>query len=210
MASRTFPHNAFLVMRRRDQSTALDAPVRRVMVGTDRSETAERAVQWAAAMAERYEAELHVVQVVIPQNPPGTEAGAAEPTRASFAAEDLGGYVRDLAGDRGVARVVMDTDPAMAIVRAAEDAAIDVLVVGNAGMAGRREFLLGNVPNRISHNARCTVIIVNTGSADGIRPRLVDHEAAETDGPTPVGRAAKIAAVLAKHGVRELFVRPDG
>jgi nucleotide-binding universal stress UspA family protein len=64
------------------------------MVGTDRSETAERAVRWAAAMAELYAAELHVVQVVIPQNPPGTEAGAAESTRANFAAEDLNGYVR--------------------------------------------------------------------------------------------------------------------
>ena len=41
-----------------------------------------------------------------------------------------------------------------------------MLVVGNAGMAGRKEFLLGNVPNRISHNARCTVIIVNT-AGDG-------------------------------------------
>ena len=39
----------------------------------------------------------------------------------------------------------------------------DVLVVGNVGMGGRREFLLGNVPNRVSHNARCTVVIVNTG-----------------------------------------------
>ena len=34
-------------------------------------------------------------------------------------------------------------------------------------MAGRKEFLLGNVPNRICHNARCTVIIVNTVAADG-------------------------------------------
>jgi nucleotide-binding universal stress UspA family protein len=29
-------------------------------------------------------------------------------------------------------------------------------------MSGRREFLLGNVPNRVSHNAACTVVIVNT------------------------------------------------
>ena len=160
-----FPHNASMVMGRRTSSTPVDAPVRRVMVGTDRSETAERAVRWAAAMAERYGAELHVVQVVIPQNPPGTEAGAAESTRANFAAEDLNGYVRELAGDRGIAHVVMHTDPAMAIVQAAEDAGIDVLVVGNAGMAGRREFLLGNVPNRVSHNTRRTVVIVNTSAA---------------------------------------------
>jgi nucleotide-binding universal stress UspA family protein len=29
-------------------------------------------------------------------------------------------------------------------------------------MSGRREFLLGNVPNRVSHNSRWTVVIVNT------------------------------------------------
>ena len=33
-------------------------------------------------------------------------------------------------------------------------------------MSGRREFLLGNVPNRISHNARCTVVIVNTAERE--------------------------------------------
>jgi nucleotide-binding universal stress UspA family protein len=36
-------------------------------------------------------------------------------------------------------------------------------------MSGRREFLLGNVPNRVSHNAACTVVIVNT--ADDPRQR---------------------------------------
>ena len=40
-----------------------------------------------------------------------------------------------------------------------------MLVVGNVGMSGRSEFLLGNVPNRVSHNARCTVVIVNTADA---------------------------------------------
>jgi predicted unusual protein kinase regulating ubiquinone biosynthesis (AarF/ABC1/UbiB family)/nucleotide-binding universal stress UspA family protein len=209
-----------MVMGRRTSSAPVDAPVRRVMVGTDRSETAERAVRWAAAMAELYGAELHVVQVVIPQNPPGTEAGAAESTRANFAAEDLNGYVRELAGDRGVAHVVMHTDPAMAIVQAAEDAGIDVLVVGNAGMAGRREFLLGNVPNRISHNARCTVIIVNTVSPNGPAAAVAAppsgvqivtaHEEPEVDEDAHLmGRAARIGSVLGKHGLKELFTRAD-
>jgi ubiquinone biosynthesis protein len=207
------------MMRRKDAATAVEAPVRRVMVGTDRSQTAERAVQWAAAMAERYEAELHVVQVVVPQNPPGTEAGAAESTRASYAASELSTYVGELAGGRGVARVVMDPDPAMAIVRAAEEAAVDVLVVGNAGMAGRREFLLGNVPNRISHNARCTVIIVNTVSGNGPAPGAVSAPGVQVISPGTLeevdedahlmGRATRIGRVMAKHGLRELFSRPD-
>src|SRR6266508_3531823 len=149
--------------------------VARVMVGTDRSETAERAVRWAAAFADAYSAELHVVQVVIPLHPADTQHGTAEVTRARAAAEELQSYATNMAGDRGHAHVVIDDDPALAIVHATEEHDIDVLVVGNAGMAGRKEFLLGNVPNRISHNARCTVIIVNTISPDGdvqvIRPR---------------------------------------
>jgi ubiquinone biosynthesis protein len=139
-----------------------DVMVRRVMVGTDRSETADQAVRWAASFAERYGAELIIVQVVVSRSPAATEYGAAERTRAVAAGEELAIYAKQLAGPRGRALVIVDDDPAMAIVRASEQEAIDVLVVGNVGMAGRKEFLLGNIPNRISHNARCIVVIVNT------------------------------------------------
>ena len=80
--------------------------------------------------------------------------------------------------------MVVDDDPSAAIVDAADEERADVVVVGNVGMSGRKEFLLGNVPNRVSHNARCTVVIVNIdrraergGRAAGTRaalpPRLV-------------------------------------
>ena len=189
--------------------------VGRVMVGTDRSETAARAVQWAASFAERYGAELHVVQVVIPLHPADTEHGAAEVTRARSAADELQVYATGIAGARGKAHVVIDDDPALAIVNATEEHDIDVLVVGNAGMAGRKEFLLGNVPNRFSHNARCTVIIVNT-TGDGAvttiaRPSTAIRASAldtETE-PHLIARGSKIATVFAKHGLKEVFGRPD-
>src|SRR5215204_3444446 len=55
-------------------------------------------------------------------------------------------------------------DPAQGICQAAREEDADVLVVGSVGMQGRKEFLLGNVPNRVSHNAPCTVVIVNTAT----------------------------------------------
>jgi ubiquinone biosynthesis protein len=119
--------------------------VRRVMVGTDRSATGDQAVLWAASFAERYGAELIVVQAVISQSPASTEHGAAEHARAVAASEELTTYARQLAGERGRALLMIDDDPATAIIRAAEQEAIDVLVVGNVGMAGRKEFLLGNI-----------------------------------------------------------------
>src|SRR5438552_2085637 len=169
-------------------------------------------------MADRYGAELHVVLVLVPQHEAGTEAGQAEATRASYAGEELKRYVAELAGQRGHAHVVVDTDPAMAIVRAAEEAQADLLVVGNAGMAGRQSFLLGNVPNRISHNARCSVVIVNTtDGATGARTRAFDVRTgtiaapSDDDEPEPhlLSRATRIGTVMAKHGVNYLFSRGD-
>ena len=123
--------------------------VRRILVATDRSESADRAVRWAADMAERYEAELLVLQVV------AERAAAVLPELERFA-ESLG------------ARALVETadDPSDGICRAAAQEKADVLVVGNVGMSGRREFLLGNVPNRVSHNAPCTVVIVNTAGGE--------------------------------------------
>ncbi len=124
--------------------------VDRVVVASDRSGTATRAVAWAAEMARRYEAQLTIVQVFVPgPPPPGAEA-------------ELAAYAEQAAGPGTRTRVASGDEPAAAIVAAAEAEKADVLVVGNFGMKGRREFLLGNVPNRVSHNAHCTVVIVNT------------------------------------------------
>ena len=123
--------------------------IERILVGTDRSETATRAVKWALDMARRYEAELIVLQA-------GGETA------------ELERYVQDQApGARW--RVDTEDDPAASIIAAAEAEDVDVIVVGNVGMSGRREFLLGNIPNRVSHNARCTVIIVDTSQPEGFR-----------------------------------------
>jgi ubiquinone biosynthesis protein len=190
--------------------------MKKIMVATDRSQSATRAVDWAADMAERFGAELHLLQVLVPEQRPGTEAGAAEATRASFAASELTKVAEQLAGPRGKARVVVDSDPSRAIVQAAEDAEVDVLVVGNVGMSGRKEFLLGNVPNRVSHNARCTVVIVNTSpvQGDGFMRRTPGTAAITTEDETHVEvqghllrRATTISGIMAKHGLRELFSR---
>jgi ubiquinone biosynthesis protein len=123
--------------------------IERILVGTDRSETATRAVKWALDMARRYEAELIVLQ-----------AGGDK--------AELERYVAEVApGARW--RVDSEEDPAASIIAAAAAEDVDVIVVGNVGMSGRREFLLGNIPNRVSHNARCTVVIVDTSQPEGFR-----------------------------------------
>ena len=53
-------------------------------------------------------------------------------------------------------------DPADAILDVAEELGADLIVVGNRGMTGAKRFLLGSVPNKISHHAPCSVMIVRT------------------------------------------------
>ena len=140
-------------LRRRTDDTPT---VSRVLVATDRSETAERAVRFASGMAQRYEAELFLFRVLL-----SDDGVLGEVSR------DLAEHASDLAGDRGRSSVVVAEDPAEAIIEAIRREEADVVVLGSVGMSGRKEFLLRNVPNRVSHNAPCTVVIVQTHGEGG-------------------------------------------
>jgi predicted unusual protein kinase regulating ubiquinone biosynthesis (AarF/ABC1/UbiB family)/nucleotide-binding universal stress UspA family protein len=182
-----------------ESQTKASPTVRRVLVATDRSETADHAVRWAATLAEAYGAELVVLQVLI--GPAGANGKVSDATAA------LERLAQDLAGPRGRARVVSADDPAEAILKAAQAEQVDVIVVGNVGMSGRKQFLLGNIPNRVSHNARCSVVIVNTrplnpnGQPDVVYARPpIDQDAGPTEGEV-IGRALRIGRVLARVGL---------
>src|SRR5947209_20205754 len=141
-----------------------EAPsVKRVMVGTDRSATADRAVRWAANLAASYDAELLLLQILVPRD--GKPESVPDELRTQ-AGIQLQRFAEEHAGPRGRSLVVVGSDPAQIVIDAVSTQKVDVVVVGNVGMAGRKEFLLGNVPNRISHNAECNVVIVNTARPD--------------------------------------------
>jgi ubiquinone biosynthesis protein len=180
--------------------------IERILVATDRSDTATRAVAWAAEMSGKYAAELLVLQVVPPEHLTGQED--AEASRA--AADQLAALTRQVCGERGRALLVFDSDPAEAIVRTCEQERADLLVVGNVGMRDRTEFLLGSVPNQVSHNARCSVVIVNTALIDGPAGYAGEQGSQEDAGPTEgelLGRAARVAQVFAKFGLGDVVHR---
>jgi ubiquinone biosynthesis protein len=101
-------------------------------------------------MAERYEAELIVTQTVRD----GMERATTQ--------RELDAYVAEVVGPDTRTIVREATDTARQMVEIADEEDVDVLVVGSVGMSGRKEFLLDNIPNRVSHLARCSVVIVQT------------------------------------------------
>jgi ubiquinone biosynthesis protein len=195
------------------ETNHLAPSVHRVMAATDRSETADSAVRWAANLAAGFQAELLVFQVLVPGRPEETGPDAME-SACNRARQELTRFSEELADSRGRAQVVIDADPAAAILEAIETEQVDVIVLGNVGMSGRKQFLLGNIPNRVSHNARCTVIIVNTASldrkAETSRPftRPGNRAASAVLEGQLLGRATRIGRVLLKAGVSELFKKP--
>ena len=82
---------------------------------------------------------------------------------------ELTEYTEQVVGPKARPLAAQGNDPARVMVDLAKAEDIDVIVVGSVGMSGRKEFLLENVPNRVSHNAACTVVIVQTHLEGGKR-----------------------------------------
>ncbi|HEY1524534.1 MAG TPA: universal stress protein [Solirubrobacteraceae bacterium] len=141
----------------------------KIVVGTDGSETAERAVEEAVRLTRALDGELHVVTAYRALR--GAKVSAPEGAAKVWAVlpDSQAQAILDEATSRvRVAGVkvephLVERDPADALLDVADRVNARMIVVGNRGMAGPRR-VLGSVPNTVSHGARCNVLIVSTGT----------------------------------------------
>jgi nucleotide-binding universal stress UspA family protein len=143
----------------------------RIVVGTDGSETAAEAVRQAIDLAKLTGGTLSIVSAYAPAAGRRVQAEQAEaPADVQYEIgprEDVNLVLDAAAAEAKNAGIEVQThpvedDPADAILNVAEETKADLIVVGNKGMTGARRFLLGSVPNNVSHHAPCSVIIVRT------------------------------------------------
>jgi nucleotide-binding universal stress UspA family protein len=142
-----------------------------IVVGTDGSETAREAVRQATELADKVGAEVHLVSAYEPipegrlrderQEVPDDVQWMVNPR------EDVNSTLEEATKAIEEAGVKVETharegDPADAILDVAEEKGADLVVVGNKGMTGAKRFLLGSVPNKVSHHAPCSVLIIRT------------------------------------------------
>jgi nucleotide-binding universal stress UspA family protein len=142
-----------------------------IVVGTDGSDTANQAVRQAVDLASAVGAKLELVSAFAPV----PAQRLAEERRQ--APEDLQWVINpredvdatleaaaEVAKEAGVNVDVYPRqgDPADAILDVAEEREADLIIVGNKGMTGAKRFLLGSVPNKVSHHAPCSVLIIRT------------------------------------------------
>lgn len=145
---------------------------RSILIGTDGSETAHTALVRAAQMAAELGARLGIVSAFEAVSDPrerGERGTAREDVQ--WAINPPGEVLallesaRDEAVSAGVKQVetyARQGDAADAIIDVAEEQRYELIVVGNKGMTGAKRFLLGSVPNKVSHHAPCSVLIVRT------------------------------------------------
>jgi nucleotide-binding universal stress UspA family protein len=143
----------------------MEAPKPFIVVGTDGSPHAERALEFAAVEARRRDAVVHVVTawhvpaaVYRPGFAPMMNPSLEESTRqaaeeiAARAAENLRAHGLDAETS------VCHAQAAEALVQQAEGA--DLLVVGSRGHGGFSGLLLGSVSQQCAQHAPCPTVIV--------------------------------------------------
>jgi len=142
--------------------------IQTVTVGTDGSETAEKAVQFAFDVAEKFGAKIVIASSYRPvsedkvrrdqRDAPDDIQWSLNPTQEVDATLKA---AAERAGERGIEAVTeaREGQPADVLCDIAEAYNSDLIVVGNRGMHRK---VLGSVPNSVSHNAPCSVVIVKT------------------------------------------------
>lgn len=120
----------------------------RIIVGTDGSPTAAKAVARAVSVAESTGATLTIMTAA-------REARGRRIVDEAVAAHSDSSATIDT--------LVVDRDPVSALIEAARDGDYDLVVVGNKGLTGvGRFFRLGAVPNKLSHHLPSSLLIVRT------------------------------------------------
>ena len=143
-----------------------------VLVGTDGSTTAAAAVGEAIVLASKLGARLTIVSAYEPiselrlreerQSAPADAQWMVNQREDVLAVLEKARELADAGGVAAIETFARQGDAADAILDIAEEQGCDLIVVGNRGMTGAKRFLLGSVPNKISHHAPCSVLIVRT------------------------------------------------
>ena len=143
----------------------------RIVVGTDGSDTAKEAVKTAIELAKLSKADLEIVSAYEPipsaRLKEEGEGISGDVSHVVNAREDVQFVLDKAAAEAKKSKVDVVThpregDPADAILDVAEENNADLVLIGNKGMTGAKRFLLGSVPNKISHHSPCDVWIVKT------------------------------------------------
>jgi len=136
--------------------------MQKILIGYDASPQAEKAFAFGLDLAAKYHAQVMVVSVASPPEPPEMVETQAVLDNATEYYEAHFAKLRETAAQAGVELecLVLVGHPAEQIVRLATERQVDLIVMGHRGRSVVEQWLLGSVARRVLNHAPCTITIV--------------------------------------------------
>jgi len=182
------------------------ASLQRILVATDFSPHADRAFEWAAALARRFSAQLELVTSVFVMpfapGPPGIGIPADFTRGLREGAERRLAELAARAAGLRVTTTVLHEDPSSGICALAREHRADLLALGTRGRAGLAHVLLGSVAERTARLAPCPVLTLH---ADVSPPKPLKRLLVPTDFSDAARAAGELARRLLEPGGSLVF-----
>lgn len=143
-------------------------PYTSIVVGTDGSATADKAVRHAAQLSALAGCRLVIVTAFESDDDSASDSIPADVrwmVNDRNAADAIARAAREAATGLGAPEVVVQAVRGAAadqLLDTAETFSADLIVVGSVGLASSARFVLGSVASTVSHHAPCDVLVVHT------------------------------------------------
>jgi nucleotide-binding universal stress UspA family protein len=139
--------------------------IEKILVPTDGSEHARKAVEFACDLAVKYGATVYILHVIPALRGRMYDQAALDAVEASFQRDgsEIIKEAESEARNRGVGKVesaAVRGDPASEIREFAKEKGVDMIVMGSRGAGSVETLLLGSVSHKVCHLADCTCITV--------------------------------------------------
>lgn len=161
--------------------------LRRILAPTDFSEYSTEAMEYAIALAEKFDAELHLLHVLEMHagSTPVFAGGLALTPRVQESREAAEKALLQIASDRQAVRATVVGPPFLEILRYARDNNIDLIVMGTHGRSGLAHVLVGSVAERVVRKSSCPVMTVRHPKHEFVMPfdRLPARQVADPAEP---------------------------
>jgi nucleotide-binding universal stress UspA family protein len=134
--------------------------ITRILVAYDGSESADKAFDWAADLASKYAAELHVIAVARPPDFAEDVESEAVIENSRRHCQAMLGRLQHRAGAKSPRFSVLVGHPAEQVIVQAEKEGADLIVLGHRGKKLFERLRLGSVSKQVLHYAHCPVLVV--------------------------------------------------
>jgi len=146
--------------------------IKKILVATDGSGHAKKAIDYACDLALKYDAEIYLLHVIHKSGVPKSllkviEAHRIEKTPEHAILEEIGDRVIEMAerelkekAVKNFQSCIIEGDPAQAIIEFAREKGIDMIVMGSRGLGDLEGVFLGSVSHKVCNLAHCTCLTV--------------------------------------------------